>query len=367
MNKLVALMPMQGVQAQGRAIDGAFDTYYKAQGNQRQNALLDIQQAQNERAAQTHEQTQELVQGQMAYKLLKGIEGADEDLAQRFIDQNWSLFENNGFDADDRLELKSPERRQAVGKALESMFSDPSNLDAATKGFNSMIAGMSPEDQDRARRIELGLEAREGSLSSKERIAASEETTEAVASSEATIAGAKETAKLDSQLELKPKIQAAVTEAVEAVKTDVANTERKRSNASTLQVYETAMNGLVSALGGTTTGPGASWVTLTADQQIAEGAISAMAPVLKQLFRGAGEGTFTDKDQELLLGMVPTRKDHPEAIRAKLENIDSIVRAKLGVEPESNKYSVGQIIEAGGKKYRVTGGDLSDPDVELVE
>lgn len=32
------------------------------------------------------------------------------------------------------------------------------------------------------------------------------------------------------------------------------------------------------------------------------------------------------------------------------------------------KYSVGQIIDAGGKKYRVTGGDLeNDPDVELVQ
>lgn len=32
------------------------------------------------------------------------------------------------------------------------------------------------------------------------------------------------------------------------------------------------------------------------------------------------------------------------------------------------KYTVGQIIDQGGKKYRVTGGDLSnDPDVELVQ
>ncbi len=36
-------------------------------------------------------------------------------------------------------------------------------------------------------------------------------------------------------------------------------------------------------------------------------------------------------------------------------------------EPEKGKYSVGQVIEHGGKRYRVTGGDLNDPDVELVE
>jgi hypothetical protein len=31
------------------------------------------------------------------------------------------------------------------------------------------------------------------------------------------------------------------------------------------------------------------------------------------------------------------------------------------------KYTVGQIIDHGGKKYRVTGGDLNDPDVEPVQ
>jgi hypothetical protein len=56
-----------------------------------------------------------------------------------------------------------------------------------------------------------------------------------------------------------------------------------------------------------------------------------MAPILKQLFRDSGEGTFTDSDQALLMKMVPTRKDHPEARKAKLEMIDSIVQAKLGI------------------------------------
>jgi hypothetical protein len=32
------------------------------------------------------------------------------------------------------------------------------------------------------------------------------------------------------------------------------------------------------------------------------------------------------------------------------------------------KFSVGQVIDQGGKKYRVTGGDLNgDPDVEPVQ
>ena len=61
---------------------------------------------------------------------------------------------------------------------------------------------------------------------------------------------------------------------------------------------------------------------------------AAMAPVLKQLFRVSGEGVFTDRDQALLLDMVPKRTDLPAAREAKIANIDAIVRAKLGMPSE---------------------------------
>ena len=84
-------------------------------------------------------------------------------------------------------------------------------------------------------------------------------------------------------------------------------------------------------LRGATTGPFVGRaMPMTAAQQTAEGGVSAMAPVLKQLFRVAGEGVFTDKDQALLLDMVPTRVDLPEARENKIKNIDAIVKAKLG-------------------------------------
>lgn len=99
-----------------------------------------------------------------------------------------------------------------------------------------------------------------------------------------------------------------------------------------LELYEAAREGLIAGLEGTTTGPVAGrFPALTSGQQIAEGGVAAMAPVLKQLFRVAGEGTFTDKDQELLLNMVPKRTDLPDARKAKIENIDKIVKAKLGI------------------------------------
>jgi hypothetical protein len=101
----------------------------------------------------------------------------------------------------------------------------------------------------------------------------------------------------------------------------------------TLDMYVSARDGLLVGLGGSDTGPIAGRMpAYTSAQQVAEGGVSAMAPVLKQLFRVAGEGTFTDRDQEMLLNMVPTRADRPAARKAKMENIDRIVAAKLGME-----------------------------------
>lgn len=97
--------------------------------------------------------------------------------------------------------------------------------------------------------------------------------------------------------------------------------------------FQTGMRSLEEAMSNTATNPVAGRLpAVTATQQIAEGAEATMAPLLKQLFRDSGEGTFTDRDQDLLLKMVPTRKDHPEARKAKIEMIDSIVRAKLGID-----------------------------------
>jgi hypothetical protein len=98
----------------------------------------------------------------------------------------------------------------------------------------------------------------------------------------------------------------------------------------TLGVWRVAREGLLRGLAGTSTGPVQGLLpAITAGQQIAEGAVAAVAPVLKQLFRSAGEGVFTDRDQQLLLDMVPDRGDHPETVAAKMQMIDAIVEAKL--------------------------------------
>lgn len=122
----------------------------------------------------------------------------------------------------------------------------------------------------------------------------------------------------------------------------------------TLNMYVAARDGLLTGLEGATTGPALGRIpAFTSGQQIAEGGVSAMAPVLKQLFRVAGEGTFTDKDQELLLGMVPTRADKPAARAAKMANIDRIVSAKLGmpVPARPTPTAPGAAGEAPGVKF----------------
>lgn len=116
------------------------------------------------------------------------------------------------------------------------------------------------------------------------------------------------------------------------VKADKEDTKVK----ATLELYETARDGLLSGLGGSVTGPVAGRMpAVTSAQQVAEGGVSAMAPVLKQLFRVSGEGVFTDRDQEILIKMIPTRTDNPDARKAKIENIDAIVKAKLGMGGKS--------------------------------
>lgn len=120
------------------------------------------------------------------------------------------------------------------------------------------------------------------------------------------------------------------------VKSQIAAEDRRRQDAAALNLYETASEGLQEALAGTATGPVSGRLpAVTSEAQIAEGAVAAMAPILKSLFRTAGEGTFTDKDQELLTSMLPTRTDSPKAIQAKLDNVDRIVKAKLSGAKES--------------------------------
>lgn len=366
----LALLPAQGVAGISDAVDNAFNTHYKSSANARQNALLDLQTQNQEanlsrqnalldlqtqaagREAEKHSFQMDAAKGAQLYRAMESLEKVPPESRVTQIEFMKEGLRKYGFDDDD-WDILATDEGLAQGKAILSQYK-PIASDAGTREFNSLTQGLDDQDVERARRIKLGLDPR-ASTSAEERIAGNSELTGAVAESQATIAeaeaSAKERGKLSEQLELKPQVESAVTEAVESIKNTVDDTAAEKSNARSLAVYDEAMAGLVSALGNTKTGPGMGWISLTSEQQVADGAVAAMAPVLKQLFRGAGEGTFTDRDQEMLLNMVPTRKDHPEAIKAKIENIDGIVRAKLGEQPAAR--STGGFTSSTGIQFTV--------------
>jgi hypothetical protein len=181
----------------------------------------------------------------------------------------------------------------------------------------------------------LGLRAR-ASKSAQERIAEDEDLAKKISDQKKSESEAAELGKLGARLKLEPEVRTAVDTAANNVKVLADQALLDKTNESTFNVYNAGMNGVVEALGNTDTGPFVGRLfAVTANQQIAEGAVAAVAPVLKQLFRSAGEGNFTDADQKLLMEMVPTRKDRPEAVKAKLSNIDAIVRARLSISGQS--------------------------------
>ena len=147
-----------------------------------------------------------------------------------------------------------------------------------------------------------------------------------------SIAAGTEAARLAAQQDALPQVEGAVTSARETAKSNVENAQTRNKSNRAFYVYNAGIQRLKAALEKTTTGPIVGRLpAFTAEAQTAEGAQKIMLPVLKDMFRTAGEGVFTDKDQETLANMLPNRTDEPEAAAAKLEAIDAIVKAKLGI------------------------------------
>ena len=151
---------------------------------------------------------------------------------------------------------------------------------------------------------------------------------------------------------LQGELAGAKTGASTKAKSDVARADTEIKNAKVLETYTTAMEGLKKGLSGTNTGYiQGKLPTVTSSQQIAQGSVSAMAPVLKDLFRAAGEGTFTDYDQKLLLQMLPTRDDEEAAREAKINNINAIVMSKLGSSQKAPAKQGGvEMTDANGNR-----------------
>lgn len=114
-----------------------------------------------------------------------------------------------------------------------------------------------------------------------------------------------------------------------------AEAESKARTVKATQIYtpfSTQLTALRDAYKGTGTGPLVGRFSgYTSSSQKALAARDIMSPMLKQVVRDAGEGTFAKNDQDQIDAMMPKETDLPEVVDYKIGLMDTFVRGKLGV------------------------------------
>ena len=328
----------------------------------RQNRLQDSELERRDllEAQQAEQKENQRVIDDMARDAGVALEIQDPAELQAFLQRRVDRIKANGGDPSDTLAimgLPPAQLRQELQRVYQKAMPASSLAKNALgnkkfigtpqrvkEGDKSFLVGLvqKPNGNISEERVEIG-----GEFISTDGLTAEERVTQKRKES-----GASEQGKLEQRIKLEPEL----VKRIAAVKQQVASfgniKKEDRSNARALETYEMGVKNLADALGKTSTGPMSGWLpALTADAQSAEGAIAVMAPIMKSIFRGAGEGTFTDSDQKMLMGMLPTRQDLPEARAAKMQAIDMIVRSKLGssaepetLEPEENSNNVDDLV-----------------------
>ncbi len=97
-----------------------------------------------------------------------------------------------------------------------------------------------------------------------------------------------------------------------------------------------------------------------------------LVSMLKLAARGElkGQGPITEGEQGILSDAVTALGNpniSPNLAKTYLEAAMKTLYRNAGKTFEDQTYKVGQIIDVNGQQYRVTGGDMNDPDVELVQ
>ena len=263
---------------------------------------------------------------------LQALQVRKQDLQSRGVDTTETddaIQEIMNGNPDNVLQSLNVAESEAANRGLIGGVKD---MTAAQRERKSLLDDLKSPDENIRKSAEVALRiAAPASSSAQERIAGDKNLGDAVANQKAAEEAAKETARLSAQLKLQPEVDAAVKSAVLLAQNEADRVESDRSSKRALDVYNVGMKGLTSAMGDAYTGSFAGLMpAITQKARVADGAVAAMAPILKAMFRSSGEGTFTDKDQEMLVAMIPTRRDDDETRAAKLKNIDAIVRTKLG-------------------------------------
>lgn len=223
-----------------------------------------------------------------------------------------------------------------------------------------------PNDPSVLKRYETSARER---LYTNPYLAASAETVEGrIAGSKA---GAAEQAKSNVQLQMKPKIQAAITEAqnkvADSVKTAVAGSKLSDATAA----YDALSNSDLDLI----YGKNESWYPDFFRSQKGIDLIAQRDKLIGMLQLGArgelkGQGNITEGEQGILSRASTALGNpdiSPELAREELDAAMNVLRRNAGQKVQNGKYTVGQEITVNGQRYRVTGGDMNDPDVELIQ
>ena len=170
------------------------------------------------------------------------------------------------------------------------------DVTAEIQTWNALTNGLSAEDAEKARRIKLGLDPRAG-LPLETYFGRG-------------YAGASGTA-------------AGTTEAEYA--------KQATTNRILKSQLDFGFDNLGTALGATgQTGKiFGNLPAVTTGAQLADNAKAILLPLMKGVWRGAGEGVFTDKDQETLEAMFPSRDMTPEAAKQALLIVRQLTELKL--------------------------------------
>ncbi len=190
-----------------------------------------------------------------------------------------------------------------------------------------------------------------------------------------------------SQLSAKDKQK---IEAMKRKEYNLVNSNAAKIN-ETVRIIDNLINS--NALGGVTgvgafasNIPGTKWADAAAQLETlrAKSAFGALSEMRANSPTGGALGSVTERELSLLQNAETqlSQAQSPEAFKQALVEykrilLESQKRMVDGVQefyessptPQSSsagKYKIGQVIQSGGKRYRVTGGDMNDPDVEEI-
>ena len=330
--------------AQGLDLNGAIDNYYKYQQNKRQNALLDLTSRQKEQEmAHLDDESRIKSMARFALEIKPLAEAGDMAGLQRAYNRRIGEIKSRNGNPSDSMEI-APYLMSGDTESIKQMADGVINLGrelgylrgagdtpSGVREFEYLADGLTDEEREKARRIELGLTPRAMGNASMT-IANDPNLTNKVADSEAKIAGAKsgatEGAKLEQQKLYMPEIKALVTEAEREARSKGENlSEFKKAQIAMPQLRQAVQD--LRELAPLVTHTYAGRIFDEAVKQTGFGATKGatarakyiamidnqMLPLLKQTFGSA----FTVKEGEQLKATMGDPNASPEEKAAQLD------------------------------------------------